>query len=192
MATRLSSSSGMRFPPLVSYSGSSSQHRLYLYRNTQQKCRTAAIIIVEATNLAAVFTHDSVADAQPQSCSLAYFFCREKWIKNALDVLNTRPVITESHFYSLAAANSFHDHLPLASCLADRVVGVVENVQKYLLQLVSVALDLGNGLVKALDQHDAAIDKVVGPQCYRATQNLIDLYLAAPYRVLARETKQVL
>src|SRR5215469_7146471 len=111
-------------------------------RQAYHKRRSFRFRIVVTHDLAAMFADDSVTDTQPQSRPLAHFLGREKWIKNALRIADPDAVVAERDFNPASGASA-HDLDP--SCppgFAHGVIGVVENIQEDLLQLMRVAHDL--------------------------------------------------
>ena len=76
--------------------------------------------------------------------------------------------------------------------LAHRVVGVVQDVEKDLLQLVRVADDVGHALVEPLDNLHAVAGEIVGAQREGAAHDHIQLHQVALRRHLPREAQQVL
>ena len=73
-----------------------------------------------------------------------------------------------------------------------RVVGVVQDVQEHLLQLVRISDDLGQRLVEVLDHLDAVALEVVGAQLHGALQDGIQLHRLALRRHLAGKAEQIL
>jgi hypothetical protein len=93
----------------------------------------------------------------------------------------------------MAIARRGHDFdAGWTSCLANRIVRVVDDVEKDLLQLVRIANDLGEIAMKVLHNLDAVTGKVVGAQLNGAAQDRVELQGAALRWHLTRETEKVL
>src|ERR1035437_5345500 len=75
---------------------------------------------------------------------------------------------------------------------ADGVVGVVQDIEKHLLQLVGVSHDIGQGRVEAFDHLNAVTDEVIRTQVHGALQNGVELHQLALRRHLAGKAEQVL
>src|SRR5947209_13115254 len=74
-------------------------------RKTDAERGAFAIRIVRAKNLATVFFHDSVADAQAQASSLANSLRREERIEYAFRLANSRTVVAERYFHVIIPAD---------------------------------------------------------------------------------------
>src|SRR3977135_3129229 len=108
-------------------------------RQAHDKGRSFGVQIVVTHNFSTMFADDSVTDTEPQAGSLPNFFGGKKWIKNAIRIGNAGTVIAERDFHERSVAGA-HDLNPRrAPCFADRIVGVIENVEEHLLQLLRVA-----------------------------------------------------
>ncbi len=101
-----------------------------------------SIRIVPRHDFSAVRANNSVANAQPQPCALAYFFRREKRIEDPVRMRDARPVVAKADL-----------QLPIPICRLDLdfsvplpflngVVSVIQNVQEHLLQLVRIPQNL--------------------------------------------------
>src|SRR5260370_32708242 len=139
-----------------------------------------------------MLAHDSVTDAQPQACALAYFFSREERIKDPLRILNALAVIAEQDFHPTAVLYRLNlDQAGTAGC-PHRVVGVVDDVEEHLLQLVRVANQLRQTLVKLLHYVHTLVGKVISAQSNGLSQNVINLQRLALWRTLPRKAHQLL
>src|SRR5207248_7506992 len=98
-----------------------------------------------------MLAQNSVTDAQPQSSSLAYFLSGEEGIKNALAMNDSLPVICEHNLVRISTLPGRNFNATRATLVAHRVIGVVQNVQNHLLQLVRVAGNLWQIGLQLLD-----------------------------------------
>ena len=73
-----------------------------------------------------------------------------------------------------------------------RVVGVVQDVEKYLLHLMRIADHVGQFLVQMLDDFDPVAVEIVRAQLHGAAQNRVQLHGVALRRHLAGKAEQVL
>src|ERR1019366_1350573 len=94
--------------------------------------------IVPRDDLALMRANNAVADAQPQACPLAHFLRREKGIEDALGMRNPRAVVSERDFHVPLAMRRRNLHLSGTPHFLNRVVGVVQDIKKHLLELMRV------------------------------------------------------
>ena len=73
-----------------------------------------------------------------------------------------------------------------------RIVSIVHDVEKHLLQLVRVSDHVGQFLIQFLHHLDPVALEVVGPQLHCPPQNSIQLHRLALRRHLPGETQQIL
>ncbi len=106
--------------------------------------------------------------------------------------VDAEPVVAEGNFDRVARLGGHDLDAGGAADFVHRVVGVVEDVEKHLLQLVSIADDIGKILVEMLDDLDAVTVEIVRTQLNGAAQNKVDLHRIALRRHLAREAEQIL
>ena len=74
------------------------ERRVRRERQTTMKVAPAPIGVVVAQDLAAVFAHDAIADAQAQAGSLAYFLGGEERIEDAVGIRDAGAVVAEDDF----------------------------------------------------------------------------------------------
>jgi hypothetical protein len=80
-------------------------------------------------------------------------------------------VIAEGNFHGVSGFGGHDLDARRTADFMDGVVGIVQDVEKDLLQLLRVAHDVGQFFVKVFDDLDAVAGEVVGPQLHRAAQN---------------------
>ena len=148
--------------------------------------------IVVAENLAAVLLHDAVADAEAEAGSLADLLGGEEGIENAVGMGDAVAVVAERNFHGVAGFGGHDLDAGGAADFMNRVVGVVQDVEENLLQLVSVADDIGQSFVEMFDDIDAVTVEVVRAQLDGAAQNQVELHGIALRRHLAGKAEQVL
>src|SRR6267143_2753464 len=154
--------------------------------------RTFDAGVVVAQDLATMLPHDAIADTQAQASSLPHFLGGEERIEDAIGLGNALAIITEGDLYVGAEAGGRDLDTGGAASFPDRIVGVVHDVEKNLLQLVGVPYHLGQAFVQLLDDLDTMAVEVVGAQLHGATQDSVELYRLALGRHLARKAQQVL
>src|SRR5512133_3012720 len=98
-----------------------------------------------------MFPHDSVADAQAQTCSLADTLGGEERIEDAVGLGYTVAVVPEANFCKPVGGQSLNLDAAGSSGFNHRVVGVVDYVQEDLLELVAIADNLRKRIVQFLD-----------------------------------------
>ena len=87
---------------------------------------------------------------------------------------------------TIRPGNSAHDlDAGRPAGLANRVIGVIHDVEKYLLQLMRIAYNLGQRLVQMFDHLNAMTDEVIGTQMNGALQYGVKLDGLALRRHLA-------
>src|SRR5882762_817556 len=154
--------------------------------------RTFDAGVVVAQDLATMLPHDAIADTQAQASSLPHFLGGEERLEDAIGLGNALAIITEGDLYVGAEAGGHDLDTGGAASFPDRIVGVVHDVEKNLLQLVGVPYHLGQAFVQLLDDLDTMAVEVVGAQLHGPTQDSVELHRLALGRHLARKAQQVL
>src|ERR1700722_4242113 len=108
-------------------------------RNADHKCTAGPRFVVPALNFAPVSADNAIANAQPQARSFTGMFRGVERIKNALRIDDARAVIGYVHFDGLIAMRGSNGNPPTLAGFLDGVVGVIQNIQKNLLQLLSIS-----------------------------------------------------
>ena len=98
-----------------------------------------------------MFADDSVADAETQASSLPYFFGSEEWIKDAVRSGNPLAVIAERDLDEIPQVCGHDFNTGQAAGFAHRVIGIVKNVEKDLLQLMGITIFLAPALITLSD-----------------------------------------
>src|SRR5262245_810339 len=111
-------------------------------RQAHAECGSGAVMVVGAHDFAFVLAHDAVTDAQPQAGPLPDFLGGEKRIENALGVLDAFAIVAELRFQPASLLRGFNLDQAAAPRGPNRIVSVVEDVEKDLLQLVRIADEL--------------------------------------------------
>src|SRR5579863_4400466 len=145
-----------------------------------------------AKNLASVFAHDAVADAQSKARALANFLGGEEWVEDALRKRDAVTVVAKQNLHKAAPVCGLNFNACRTSGVAHSVVSIVKNIQKYLLQLVRVTNRLWQFGVELLGDLDTPAVEVVGAQLHRAAENGIELDWPALRRHLTSEAQQIL
>src|SRR6266849_8493990 len=119
-----------------SFRGRSPQSCFRGDRNPHHKGAPRSRLIVPALNFTAMRPHDAVTNAQSKPRALAHLLGCVKRIKYALWINNSRPIVADRHFDHLRLPPRMNLDSAALTCLLDRVVSIVEDIQKHLLQLL--------------------------------------------------------
>src|SRR5208282_4233125 len=139
-----------------------------------------------------MFADNAVANTQAQTSALADVFGGEEGIKNLFGIGDAHAVIAKRNFNEWVGVGAPDLNAGGARAFADGVVGVVQNVEKHLLELVGISDDLGQGVVEVFDHLNAVTDEVVRTQVHGALQDGVELKRLALRRHLAGKAEQVL
>src|SRR5689334_13325234 len=139
-----------------------------------------------------MLAHDSIADAQAQPGSLPNFLGGKKWIKDALRMLNAFAIIAEKDFDPAAILNGFNLDQAWSTRGLHGIIRVVQDIEKYLLQLMRITDQIRQARIKFLYDLHAMIGEVIRAQRDCLAQNVIDLQRLALRRTLASKAQQVL
>src|SRR5208337_1455362 len=115
--------------------------------------------VVVTNNFAAMFADNAIANTQAQSSTLADVFGGKERIKNTFGIGDADAVIAKRNLNECAGAGAHDLNAGGPRAFADRIVSIVQDVEKYLLELVRVSDDGGQGIVKALDNLNAVADE---------------------------------
>src|SRR5580692_2724586 len=149
--------------------------------------------IVPAENFSSMGAHDSVTDAESQASAFAYLFGREERIENPIGLGDSGAVVDERYLDGIdlgidGAAGADGDFAVIAGFL-NGVVGVVQDVQKDLLQLLPVAKRGRQVLVEFFDNLHAMAGKIVTAQLDGLAENRVYLHRFALGGSLSREAQ---
>src|ERR1700720_1087586 len=126
-----------------------------------------------AKNFSPVLVQNAVAYAQAQAGSFAHFFGSEERIENAIRVRDAVAVVAEGDLYKTGGARAHDLNARGTSRFSHRVVGIIQNVEKPLLQLMRVADHMRQIVIELLDDLDSVALEVVCAQLNRAAQDSI-------------------
>ena len=156
------------------------------------ECGSLPVGVVMAENLTSVLLHNAVADAQAEAGSLANLFGGEEGIEDAIGVGDTVAIVAEGNFDGIVGLGGHDFDTSGAADFVHGVIGVVQDVQKNLLQLVSVTDNVGKIFVEVFDDVDAVAVEVVGTQLNRPAQDKVELHGVTLRRHLPGKTEQIL
>jgi len=156
------------------------------------ECRSLAPYVVVTQNLATVLLHDSVADAETKAGTFANFLRGEEGIEDLVGMRDAVTVVGERNFHRISGLGGHDLDARGATDLAHRVVGVVQDVEEDLLELVGVTDDIGQVFIEMLDDFDSVAVEIVGAELDGPAQDQIQLQGVSLRRHLPRETQQVL
>src|SRR5579859_674304 len=111
-----------------------------------------------------MLTQNPIADTQSQTGALADLFCREKWIEDAFRMDYPLAVIGECDLVHAAALMAGDGDAARPVAVTHSIIGVVEDVEDYLLQLVRIADDLRQVGLQFLADLDVVAAEIVGAQ----------------------------
>src|SRR5271166_3424067 len=103
----------------------------------------SGVRVIVSRNISAVFLDDAVTDAQTKSRPFAHTFGGVEGIEDALRIFDPGAVVAElcAHVTVLGGYANFQ--LAVSAGLKDRIDRIVDDVKKYLLNLVWVGDDHG-------------------------------------------------
>ena len=81
-------------------------------------------------------SHDPVANTQPQPRPFAHLLGRIKGVKYAMGIRNAGSVVADRHFDHLRLPPGVNPDAPALSRFLHRIVRIIEDIQKNLLQLL--------------------------------------------------------
>src|SRR4051794_41055735 len=125
---------------MYSWFGDSSGSRTrcqFIYRG-QANGKGSALTrsIVGTNNFATVFFHDSVTDAEAEAGSFADLLGGEERIKDAVGMGDAVAVVAECHLDVIIFAVRGNIDTWAGYGFTDSIVGIIQDVEKYLLQLL--------------------------------------------------------
>ena len=115
--------------------------------------------------------HDSVANAQAQSRAFGGLFGGVKGIEDAFGIGDAGAVVADGHFDGFVRGAVSNRNVSALSGFLHRVVGVVQNIQEDLLQLLRIAERRGQFFVEVFRNLDAVAGKVIAAQFYGLPQD---------------------
>src|SRR6267378_2719205 len=136
--------------------------------------------------------HDAVANAQAESSAFTGLLGRVKRIEVPLRIGDSGTVIRNGHLNGIAAQPRADSNAPTMPRLLYRIIGVIENVQENLLQLLRIAEGGRQILIELLDDFYSVTGEIITAELDGLPQHVIDLYQFALYRTLPREAQQIL
>jgi hypothetical protein len=148
--------------------------------------------IVVAKNFACMLLHNAVADAEAEAGSLADLLGGEEGIEDAIGMGNAVSVVGERNFDGIADSGADDLDAGGTADFMHGVIGVVQDVQENLLQLVGVTDDIGQSLIEMFDDFHSVTVEVVRTQLDGAAQDQVELHGIALRRHLAGKAEQVL
>ncbi len=148
--------------------------------------------VVVTKNLAPMLLQNAVANAEAEAGAFADLFGGEERVENLIRMGDSVAVVAERNFDRVARLGRHDLDARGTADFVHGIVGIVQNVEKDLLQLVRVAHHLGQSLVEMFHDIDAVAVEVIGPQLDRPAQNRVQLHGVALRRHLAGKAEQVL
>src|SRR5208282_767938 len=162
--------------------------RLGCQREADDERGSLRVLIIVTNNFPAMLADDAVADTQTQARALAHVFGCKEWIEDNGGIGNAGTIIAEGNLHKGARQSALDFDSGGPRGFANRVIGIIQDVEKHLLQLMRVTDDLGQRFVEMFDHLNAMTDEIVRSQMHRALQNRIELQRLALRRHLAGKT----
>src|ERR1700721_2962161 len=151
-----------------------------------------AVLIISSRDFSTVCPHDPVADAEAKSCALSNFLRREEWIENPFGLRNPRPIVADQNLELVCSLYRQHFDSSRPPRLLNRVIGVIQDIEEHLLQLVRVSHKHWQVLFISLDELDAVIRKIIRAKLQRLPQHVVPLHGFTLRRHLPGKAKKVL
>src|SRR5580765_3649328 len=136
--------------------------------------------------------HDAVANAQAEPGTLTSLLGGVKGIEDAFRVGDTGSIVRNGNFNGITAQPRADGDPPAVPGLLHRVIGVIENIQENLLQLLGIAKGRRQLFIELLDDFYAVTGEIVAAELDGLTQHAVDLHQLALHRALPREAQQIL
>src|SRR5579863_4637563 len=160
--------------------------------NSHDKGAPLAVFVVAAEDFSTMSADDSIANAEAEARALGGLFGGVKRIEDALGVWDAGTVVGDSYFDVLiVAARVNHDASALSGVL-NGIVGVVQDIQEDLLQLLGIAECRGQVFVEVFDDLHAVAGKIVATKLDGLAQDVVDVNEFTLHRPLASEAEQIL
>src|SRR5438552_14930747 len=100
---------------------------------------------------------DPITYAQSQACALSHFLSSKERIKDALRVANAFAVVGKLDLGPIAAAPGLDLNAPRASCIAHRIVSIVQDIEKHLLYLLRIGNQFRQAFIKLFNDLDSVV-----------------------------------
>src|SRR5258708_10083071 len=107
---------------------------------------------------------NAITNAEAEAGTFSYFFRGEERVENLVGMGDAIAVVAERNFNGVAGLGGDDLDARRSPDFVDGVVGIVQDIEKDLLQLVRIAHDVGQSLVKMLHDVDALAVAVLGAQ----------------------------
>src|SRR6516165_9350495 len=143
-------------------------------------------------DLASMLAHNSLADAQSETCAFPDILGGKKGVEDAVWTLDPVAVVAKDHLDQVVQIGRADFDARGAARIAHGIVGIVQNVQKNLLQLVRVPDHQVEILVQVFEYLDTAAMEIIGAQLHGAVQDGVELDRLALRRHGTGEGEQVL
>src|SRR5271155_2420633 len=133
-------------------------------RETNRKGCSFRILVVVTQNFAAMFADDAIANAEAQTRSLAHILGGEEGIENLFRIGDAGTIVAKRNLDERPGHRTRNLDTAQASGVANRVISVIHDVEKHLLQLVRIPHNLRQRLVEMFDHLNAMTDEVIRTQ----------------------------
>src|SRR5216684_3553440 len=134
---------------------------------------------------------DAVADTQTKTRSLSHFFgCKER-VEDAVRIGDAGTVIPKEDFHGIVSWRRLDFNPAPSASFPHRVIGVIEDVQENLLELLRIADHTRQIGIQGFQNLYAVAGKIVGAQFDRLAQHDVDLHRLPAGRGLTRKAEQV-
>src|SRR4029077_18139483 len=145
-----------------------------------------------AKNFSPVLVHDPIADAQAQTGPFSHLLGGKERIEDALGVRDAVALVAKRDLDKTSDTGGHDLNTRGTGSFSHRIVSIIKNVEKHLLQLVGIADHVRQFMIELLDYFHAVALEVVCPQLHGPAQDSVQLYGPALRRHLSSEAEQVL
>src|SRR5205807_4313351 len=120
--------------------------------------------VVEAENLTLMLAHNPITNAEPQASSLPHFLGSKKRIKDALWETDAFAVIGKCNFRPIAGHPGLDLNPACASGIAHRIISIIQNIEKYLLDLMRVGYQFRQAFIELFNDFNSVAGEIIGTQ----------------------------
>src|SRR5579864_2801274 len=160
-------------------------------RKAHKKSTAGSVGIIHAGDLASMLPHDAVTNAQAEASSLADFFCRVERLEDAFRLRNPRSVVSDRDLHPSLALRRGDLDAPHATDFAHGVIGIVQDVEKHLLELIRIPKNRRNVRTRVLNDFNTLTGGAIGAELDYLFEYFLGDKPLASRRHLAREAQQV-
>src|SRR4029077_12319016 len=160
--------------------------------NSYDEGASLAVFVVAAEDFSPVGADDAIANAQAQARAFRGLFCGVEGIEDTLGVRHAGAVVGDGDFDVLFVSNGVNHNAAALSCILNGVIGVIQDIQEDLLQLLRIAECWREIFVEVFGDLDSVAGKIVAAKLDGLAEDIVDVNEFALHGALAGEAEQVL